>query len=138
MSQRPSGRVSASAYCSCWFDLQWWRSRSKQLFSAPYVTCRCVPEFLVMVISNLIYQFLYVCIYLYRLEPILYYGSVLPLQESKVFILRIGFNLKFWKFITFGCHVIFPQITFNFVFTLSLLDFRISKLIIKLINCQIY
>ena len=38
----------------CW-DL----IRSKQLFSAPYVMCRCVPDFLVMVISNLIYQFLH-------------------------------------------------------------------------------
>ena len=29
--------------------------RSKQLFSALYITCRCVPDFLVMAISNLIY-----------------------------------------------------------------------------------
>ena len=29
------------------------------LFSAPYVICRCVPDFLVMVISNIIYQFLH-------------------------------------------------------------------------------
>ena len=27
MNRWPSGRVSASAYCGCWFDLQWWRSR---------------------------------------------------------------------------------------------------------------
>ena len=35
-------------------------------FSALYVTYRCVPDFLVMVISNIIYQFLhsklYICI----------------------------------------------------------------------------
>ena len=30
----------------CWWDL----IRSKQLFSAPYVTCSCLPDFLVMVI----------------------------------------------------------------------------------------
>ena len=35
----------------CWWD----GIRSKQLFSAPYVTYRCVPNFLVVVISNLIY-----------------------------------------------------------------------------------
>ena len=27
MNQWSSGRVSASAYCGCWFNLQWWRSR---------------------------------------------------------------------------------------------------------------
>ena len=27
MNWWPSGRVSASAYCGCWSDLQWWRSR---------------------------------------------------------------------------------------------------------------
>ena len=27
MNPWPSGRVLASAYCGCWFDLQWWRSR---------------------------------------------------------------------------------------------------------------
>ena len=30
--------------------------RSKQLFSAPYVARRCLPDFLVMVISNIISQ----------------------------------------------------------------------------------
>ena len=34
----------------CWWDL----IRSKQLFRALYVACRCVPDFLVMVISHLI------------------------------------------------------------------------------------
>ena len=27
MNRWPSGRFSASAYCGCWFDLQWWRLR---------------------------------------------------------------------------------------------------------------
>ena len=27
INQWPSGRVSASAYCGCWFEPQWWRSR---------------------------------------------------------------------------------------------------------------
>ena len=27
MNWWPSGKVSASAYFGCWFDLQWWRSR---------------------------------------------------------------------------------------------------------------
>ena len=40
----------------CWWDL----IRSKQLFSAPYFTCRCVPDFLVMVIFNFIYIYIYV------------------------------------------------------------------------------
>ena len=59
------GRVSASAYCGCWLGLLWWRSRwwdligSKQLFSVPYDARRWVPDFLVMVISNLIFQFLH-------------------------------------------------------------------------------
>ena len=55
----------------CWWDL----IRSKQLFSAPYVACRCLPDFLVMVISNIIYQFLhskityiYIHIYMYELS----------------------------------------------------------------------
>ena len=34
---------------------RWDLIRSKQVFSAPYVTCRCAPDFIVMVISNLIY-----------------------------------------------------------------------------------
>ena len=34
----------------CWWDL----IRSKQLFSAPYVARRCLPDFLAMVISNII------------------------------------------------------------------------------------
>ena len=32
----------------CWWD----PIRSKQLFSAPYVACRCLPDFLVMVIQR--------------------------------------------------------------------------------------
>ena len=31
MNRWPSGRVSASAYCACWLDLQWWRSRCAML-----------------------------------------------------------------------------------------------------------
>ena len=27
MNRGPSGRVSVSAYCGCWFDLHWWRSQ---------------------------------------------------------------------------------------------------------------
>ena len=49
----------------CWWDL----IRSKQQFSAPYVACRCLPDFLVMVISNIFYQFLhsqYIYIYIYQ------------------------------------------------------------------------
>ena len=38
--------------------------RSKQLFSAPYVTCRCVADFLVIVIPNLIYIYIYIYIYI--------------------------------------------------------------------------
>ena len=56
----------------CWWHL----IRSKQLFSEPYVACRCVPDFLVMVISNwyinssiytyiYIYIYIYICIYIY-------------------------------------------------------------------------
>ena len=45
----------------CWCDL----IRSKQLFSAPYVTCRCVPDFLVMLISNFICIYTCVCLYIY-------------------------------------------------------------------------
>ena len=31
LNRWPSGRVSVSAYCGCWFDLQWWRSRCTML-----------------------------------------------------------------------------------------------------------
>ena len=62
MNREPSCRVSASAYCGCWFDLKRWRSRctlhpvrSKQLFSVPFVTCRCLSDFLVMIIVIYIY-----------------------------------------------------------------------------------
>ena len=41
----------------CW-DL----IRSKQQFSAPYVACRCLPDFLIMVI--LIYIYIYIYIYI--------------------------------------------------------------------------
>ena len=55
-------------YCGCWFDHgvhRWWNLiRSKQLFSAPYVACRCLPDFFVMVISNIIYIYIYIYIYI--------------------------------------------------------------------------
>ena len=68
MNWWPSGRVSASVYCGCWFDLQWWRSwcallmrlnNNKQLFSTPYVAFRCWLDSLVMVISNIVYIYIY-------------------------------------------------------------------------------
>ena len=62
MNRWPSGRVSAPVVVGsissggdhdvyCWWDL----IRSKQLFSAPYVTWKCLPDFLVMVILWYIY-----------------------------------------------------------------------------------
>ena len=45
----------------CWWDL----IRSKQLFSPPYVACRCLLDFLVIVISYIIYQFLHSKLYSY-------------------------------------------------------------------------
>ena len=72
MNRWTSGRVSASVYCGCWFDLQWWRSRCALLMSSNIVETavqcfvwRCVPDFLVMVISNLIYQFLHSKLHIY-------------------------------------------------------------------------
>ena len=41
-----------------WWDL----IRPKQLFSAAYVVCRCLPDFLVMAISNMIYINMYIYI----------------------------------------------------------------------------
>ena len=38
---------------------------TEKLFSAPYVACWCLPDFLVMVISNIIYQFLHSKLYNY-------------------------------------------------------------------------
>ena len=53
----------------------WDPIRSKQLFSAPYVECRCLPDFLVMAISNIIYKLffkillsLYIYIYMYKVK----------------------------------------------------------------------
>ena len=58
MNRWPSGRVSASAYCGCWFDLQCWCDlmRSKQLFSAPYV---------VYIYIYIYMSYVYIYIYIY-------------------------------------------------------------------------
>ena len=68
MDQWPSGRVSASAFCSCWFDLQWWRSRYALLMRLNKVetavqcsVCRrCLPDFLIMIIQIYIYIYIYI------------------------------------------------------------------------------
>ena len=62
--------ISEAELTSRRFDPQWWRSRwdlirSKQLFNALYVACRCLPDFLVMVISYIIYQFFHSKLYNY-------------------------------------------------------------------------
>ena len=75
MNRWPSGRVSASAYYGCWIDLQWWRSQCALLMRPNNVelavqcsVCRCGPYFLVMVISNIIYQFLHPKLYIYIIQ----------------------------------------------------------------------
>ena len=52
-----SGRVLASIFCGWWFDLQWWKSqyallmRTNKVETVPYVSCRCLLDFLVMIIQ---------------------------------------------------------------------------------------
>ena len=57
MNRWPSGRVSASAYCGRWFDLQWWRSRcallirpNKVVIAVQCFACWCLRDILVMLI----------------------------------------------------------------------------------------
>ena len=66
MKRWPSGRVSASAYCGCWFDLQWWRSRCALLMRPNMVetAVQC---------SVIIYQFLHPKLYIYTLMMIYIY-----------------------------------------------------------------
>ena len=61
----PSGRVSSSAFCGCWFNLQWWRSWYALLMRLNKVetavqcsACRCLPDFLVMIIYIYIYTYI--------------------------------------------------------------------------------
>ena len=67
----PSGRVSVSAFCGCWFDLQWWRSRYalpirpyKVETAVQYSVCcmQVVAEFSSH--GNLIYTYIYIYIYI--------------------------------------------------------------------------
>ena len=48
----PSDKVSASAYCGCWFDLQWWRLWCVLLMGPNKVGTGlgCLPDFLFMII----------------------------------------------------------------------------------------
>ena len=66
MNRCPSGRVLASTYCGCWFDLQWWRSQCALLMRPNKVetavrcsACRCLLDFLVTVISNIIHIYVF-------------------------------------------------------------------------------
>ena len=69
LNRWPSGRISASAFCGCWFDLQWWRTRYALLTklhkietTVPYVACRCLPDFIVLIIQIYIYVCVCMCI----------------------------------------------------------------------------
>ena len=61
MNRWRSGRVSYHANCGSLFDLQWWRTRCALLMrpnkvetAVPYVACRRLLEFLVMIIPKYI------------------------------------------------------------------------------------
>ena len=79
MNRWPSGRVSASAYCGCWFDLQWERSRCALLMRPNKVetavqcsVCRmsvfagfsCHGNSMIISIPPFIYIYIYIYIYI--------------------------------------------------------------------------
>ena len=69
--------------------------RSKQLFSVPYVSCRCVPDFLVMVISNLIYIYIYIyihvhmCVWIYICTYLLVYSPLIKFHKMLMIYIYI-------------------------------------------------
>ena len=115
MNRWTCGRVSASTYCGCCFDLQWWRLRCSLLMSptkvetaVPYVARRFLPDFPVMIIliyhyihDLFIYQsisvffFKYLFIYLRALSIGVKIGKLHSLQRDKLKLQNVlGLNYE--------------------------------------------
>ena len=76
----------------CWWDL----IRSKQLFSVPYVICRCLPDFLVMVILTYIYIYIYIYPIIIIIKASWQADSFLPsvpINQSFYFVLKIASSI---------------------------------------------
>ena len=95
MWYEPVAQWKIFGFCGCWFDLQWWSHgmhccwdpmRSKQLFSVPYVPCRCLKDFLVMIIQIYIYIYIYI---LWRVSTRIFNFSRYGLRKK-----REGFKVK--------------------------------------------
>ena len=93
MNRWHSGRVSDPAYCGCWFDLQWWRSRYTLLMrpnkvkiavQCPVCHMQLFAGFSChgnsMIISIPPFKIIY--IYIYTSHQPLFHYSLLPLNET--------------------------------------------------------
>ena len=76
----------------CWWDPIW----SKQLFSVPYVICRCLPGFLVMIIQIYIYIYVYIYTRIYthncrHIRGHKYIVSVFAVNILRLYCKKINF-----------------------------------------------